>query len=110
MSQYASPIGVCLLVLLLASNVVYSQNSPENADDSGSWELVWADEFERDGRPTPAKWNDEIGYNEWPFDQPFHLILHLAVGGTWGGQEGIDPSIWPQRLEVDYVRVYKHRN
>ena len=43
---------------------------------------------------------------EWPFDHPFHLILNIAVGGSWGGQQGIDPDIWPQRMEVDYVRVY----
>lgn len=46
-------------------------------------------------------------FKEWPFDQPFHLILNLAVGGNWGGMEGIDDSIWPQRMEVDYVRVYQ---
>lgn len=54
--------------------------------------------------------NPDAGDEEWPFDQPFHLILHLAVGGTWGGMEGIDASIWPQRLEVEYVRVYEQRN
>ncbi|HEY3401859.1 MAG TPA: glycoside hydrolase family 16 protein [Ohtaekwangia sp.] len=46
-------------------------------------------------------------FNGWPFDQPFYLILNLAVGGNWGGKEGIDESIWPQRMEVDYVRVYQ---
>jgi hypothetical protein len=29
------------------------------------------------------------------------------VGGDWGGQQGIDEAIWPQKMEVDYVRVYK---
>ena len=43
----------------------------------------------------------------WPFDKPFYLILNLAVGGDWGGAEGVDESIWPQSMEVDYVRVYK---
>ena len=43
----------------------------------------------------------------WPFDKPFYLILNLAVGGDWGGTEGVDPDIWPQSMEVDYVRVYK---
>ncbi len=47
------------------------------------------------------------GYKGWPFDQRFHLIMNLAVGGNWGGKEGIDDSIWPQRMEVDYVRVYQ---
>ncbi|GAB3015654.1 glycoside hydrolase family 16 protein [Spirosoma pulveris] len=50
-----------------------------------------------------------LGSNEaqWPFDQPFFLILNVAVGGNWGGQKGVDESIWPQRMEVDYVRVYQ---
>jgi beta-glucanase (GH16 family) len=46
-------------------------------------------------------------FTGWPFDQRFHLILNQAVGGNWGGKEGIDDSIWPQRMEVDYVRVYQ---
>lgn len=43
----------------------------------------------------------------WPFDQPFHLILNIAVGGGWGGMQGIDPAIWPQQMVIDYVRVYQ---
>jgi beta-glucanase (GH16 family) len=46
-------------------------------------------------------------YKQWPFDKPFHLILNVAVGGTWGGAKGVDKSIWPQQLLVDYVRVYR---
>lgn len=44
--------------------------------------------------------------DDWPFDHPFHLILNVAVGGSWGGSRGVDDSIWPQSMEVDYVRVY----
>ena len=51
--------------------------------------------------------NTAADYQQWPFDKPFHLLLNLAVGGTWGGQQGVDPAIWPQRLEIDYVRVYQ---
>ncbi|MTB52549.1 family 16 glycosylhydrolase [Lewinella sp. W8] len=43
---------------------------------------------------------------EWPFDQPHYLLLNLAVGGNWGGSRGVDENIWPQRMEVDWVRVY----
>lgn len=49
------------------------------------------------------------GYQQWPFDKPFHFILNIAVGGTWGGAKGIDDTIWPQRMEIDYVRVYQPR-
>jgi beta-glucanase (GH16 family) len=51
--------------------------------------------------------NAVADYRQWPFDKPFHLLLNLAVGGTWGGQRGVDTTIWPQRLEIDYVRVYQ---
>lgn len=53
--------------------------------------------------------NENASSKEWPFDQPFHLILNLAVGGNWGGAKGVDDSIWPQRMEVDYVRVYQKK-
>lgn len=42
----------------------------------------------------------------WPFDQPFYILLNLAVGGNFGGQE-IDDSIFPQEFVIDYIRVYQ---
>ena len=54
--------------------------------------------------------NEGTGWKEWPFDKPFHLIINIAVGGMWGrAGGGIDDSIFPQRLLVDYVRVYESR-
>ena len=50
--------------------------------------------------------NEGKGTAEWPFDEYFHLIINLAVGGNWGGARGVDDTIWPQQLVVDYVRVY----
>ncbi|MCU0796174.1 MAG: glycoside hydrolase family 16 protein [Akkermansiaceae bacterium] len=44
---------------------------------------------------------------EWPFEKPFYLILNLAIGGSWGGAKGVDEAAFPQRMEVDYVRVYQ---
>ncbi len=51
--------------------------------------------------------NQHTGWQQWPYDKPFHVILNLAVGGDWGGAAGVDPNIWPQRLIVDYVRMYQ---
>ncbi|MFV0265505.1 MAG: family 16 glycosylhydrolase [Draconibacterium sp.] len=51
--------------------------------------------------------NNEEGPGAWPFDQPFHLILNLAVGGGWGGKHGIDSTLFPHHLLIDYVRVYQ---
>ncbi len=51
--------------------------------------------------------NEGTGWNAWPYDQPFQLILNVAVGGVWGrAGGGIDDAIFPQRMRVDYVRVY----
>lgn len=51
--------------------------------------------------------NEETGFMEWPFDQPFYLILNVAYGGNWGIKQGLDRGSLPQRMEVDYVRVYQ---
>lgn len=51
--------------------------------------------------------NEKSGWKAWPYDQPFQVILNVAVGGAWGrAGGGIDDSIFPQRMLVDYVRVY----
>ena len=53
--------------------------------------------------------NNHTNTDEWPFDQKFHLILNVAVGGMWGGKKGIDDSIFPQQMVVDYVRVFQKK-
>ena len=53
--------------------------------------------------------NEHGGVDVWPFDQPHYLILNLAIGGSWGGQKGIDESIFPQKFLIDYVRVYRKK-
>lgn len=51
--------------------------------------------------------NEHSGYDAWPFDNKMHLLLNIAVGGDWGGEQGVDETIWPQKMEIDYVRVYQ---
>jgi beta-glucanase (GH16 family) len=50
----------------------------------------------------------DAGSPQWPFDQPFYVILNIAVGGTWGGVEGVDPDIFPQEMRIDYVKMYSY--
>lgn len=64
-------------------------------------------DFLLDGKVYQQFLNERKTPNEWPFDQPFHLKLNVAVGGSWGGQKGIDDNIFPQQMSVDYVRVYQ---
>jgi beta-glucanase (GH16 family) len=51
--------------------------------------------------------NEGTGSRTWPFDKPQYLLINLAIGGSWGGQRGIDDSRFPHRYLVDYVRIYK---
>lgn len=44
---------------------------------------------------------------KWPFDKPQHMLLNVAVGGTWGGQKGVKANAFPAQMVVDYVRVYQ---
>lgn len=54
-------------------------------------------------RITPA---DAPG--EWVFNQPFFLILNVAVGGNFGGPPN-NFTPFPGVMAVDYVRVYKSK-
>ena len=51
--------------------------------------------------------NDNTGFTTWPFNRKFHMILNIAIGGNWGGAQGIDDTIFPATMEVDYVKAYK---
>ena len=53
--------------------------------------------------------NEHSDFAEWAFDKRFHLLLNLAIGGNWGGQKGIDESLFPHHFQVDYVRVYEKK-
>lgn len=52
--------------------------------------------------------NENKTYKEWPFDHPFFLIFNIAIGGDWGGVQGIDPALTEAIMEIDYVRVYSN--
>ncbi len=60
-----------------------------------------------DDKPYFSFRNEHSDATAWPFNKPFHLLLNIAVGGNWGGQKGVDASVYPQKMEVDYVRVYQ---
>ena len=60
-----------------------------------------------DGKPVLEFRKESSDPAKWPFDEPQYLILNLAIGGNWGGQQGIDRNIFPCKYEVDYVRVFQ---
>ncbi len=83
---------------------------PGVSNEFHTYSIEWTEDFIEialDGNPY-FKFNNEYKtWEEWPFDNEFHMILNIAIGGGWGGQQGIDTSAFPTQLEVDYVRVYQ---
>ena len=60
-----------------------------------------------DGKQQLSYDNRGLGRDDWPYDDPFYVILNLAWGGDWGGYRGIDENALPVTMEVDYVRVFQ---
>ncbi|MCK4345829.1 MAG: family 16 glycosylhydrolase [Bacteroidales bacterium] len=55
---------------------------------------------------TQTSWYSTNGEFPAPFDQRFHLLINVAVGGNWPGNPDATTT-FPQMLEIDYVRVYQ---
>ncbi|HEX8182718.1 MAG TPA: glycoside hydrolase family 16 protein [Candidatus Saccharimonadales bacterium] len=56
-------------------------------------------------------------YRSWPYDQRFYLIINIAMGGTWAGQDrknfpidGIDRDALPASLRVESIQYYPYIN
>jgi len=97
------------------NHLIGSQNGGSiniSIDDWHVYEIIWDEDkiyFIVDGLIYHDFENSDKSYKEWPFDQKFHLIMNIAVGGSWGGQQGIDATAFEgngQVMEVDWVRVY----
>ena len=89
----------------------YTLQQGDFADDFHVFAIEWEAEEIRwyvDGEhfQTQDSWYSDAGAFPAPFDQDFHLILNVAVGGNWPGAPD-DSTVFPQRMEVDWVRVYQ---
>jgi len=84
---------------------------PTATDSFHVYSLEWDSTYIRylvDDEPYFFIYNDSNGdEDKWPFNKPQYIILNLAVGGDWGGAQGIDPSVFPMEMKVDYVRVFE---
>jgi beta-glucanase (GH16 family) len=85
---------------------------PDNESAYHEYEIQWSPEkidFLVDDNLYFTFENEEKSSKEWPFDKEFYVIMNLAVGGNWGGKNGVDESIVGQQFLIDYVRVYKEK-
>ena len=75
------------------------------------YSMDWDPEYIRiyvDGSLYFSYFRENTGWQAWPYDHPYHPILNLAIGGWWGRAGGpIDDRIFPVRMEIDYVRLFK---
>lgn len=107
--------------------VHFGGESPRNTSAGGSYSIRLRDfsrafhDFAIEWVPGEIRWyvdgNLYHVQNEWyttaarfpaPFDQPFHLLLNVAVGGAGGTPD--NSSRFPQSMEIDYIRVYQSDN
>jgi Glycosyl hydrolases family 16/Carbohydrate binding domain/PKD-like domain/Secretion system C-terminal sorting domain len=82
------------------------------SDDFHVFSMEWAPNRVKiylDGILYFEKTNVDLAPYPWVFDKRFHLILNLAVGGSWGGNPN-GTTTFPQNMIVDYVRVYQKTN
>lgn len=105
----------------------FGGESPQNTSSGGSWTLPLRNfstsfhTFAMEWVPGEFRWYvDDLLYHtetDWyttearfpaPFDQPFHLLVNLAIGGAGGTPDA--SSRFPQTMEVDYIRVYQADN
>jgi beta-glucanase (GH16 family) len=76
------------------------------------YDLIWTTnsiQWFVDGKlyETQTNWSTARAPYPAPFNQPFYIILNLAVGGDYGG----DPeqhTAFPSEMQVDYIRVYDY--
>jgi len=108
----------------LYGTVHYGDPWPNNKWKSGILELPEGKDFSQEFHEFSVEWEPneirwymddslfatrvpaDLAPHRWPFDQNFHMILNLAVGGNWPGPPD-ENTTFPKYMWVDYVRVYK---
>ncbi len=79
------------------------------SDDFHVFSIVWEKDLIRwflDGNQYFSVKPADLAPEKYPFNERFHLILNLAVGGNWPGNPDA-ATVFPQQMLVDYVRVYQ---
>lgn len=88
----------------------YDLAAGDFSDDFHLYSLIWEkDQYQIlvdnqvyvSAKPSDIK----AAYN--PFNHPYYLLFNVAVGGDWPGSPDVNTA-FPQKMLVDYVRVYQH--
>jgi len=104
----------------LYGTIHYSSPSGDHEQSGGTYQLQ-SGTFANDYHVFSVEWDsagiqwfvDGIKYyttlHGKPFDKRFHMILNVAVGGNWPGSPD-NTATFPQKMYVDYIRVYQKIN
>lgn len=93
----------------LGNQVTHEMLCKGAEDDFHTYAIEWTKEkivTYVDGKVQLSYKSDGTVKN-YPYDKPFYIILNLAWGGDWGGNQGVDESALPTVMEVEYVRVFQ---
>jgi beta-glucanase (GH16 family) len=88
----------------------YALASGRLADDYHVFAVEWEPQeirfFVDDHLYATRKPSDLPPDTKWVYDHPFYILLNFAIGGEWPGSPDVSTK-FPQKMLVDYVRVYK---
>lgn len=91
------------------SSMTYYSKADIITDDYNVFALEWYAEklefFVNGIKTLTINKPQDGGYEKWPYDQEFYIILNQALGGDWPGE--INDSDLPQEFLIDWVRVYQ---
>lgn len=97
------------LELKKSENPISHSNSKLNVDEFNVFGLEWYPNklvYTLNGKETfvypKVKGVDSL---QWPFDQPFHILIDQQLGGKWVGK--INPDDLPVEMIIDYVKIYQ---
>ena len=118
-------VETCIDIHCAHAKLHYGDAWPKNASSGDSYKLPqgnFTDDFHifaidwREGKiewyvdgkrvQTQTKWSTTGGPFPAPFDQKFHLLLNLSVGGGFVGPVGANTK-FPAQYLIDYVRIYQ---
>ena len=96
----------------LQSTDLYTFAPGNGADKFHTYALEWTTNsinwfVDNDLYETQTNWSTANAPYPAPFDQPFYIIMNLAVGGKYDGDPDTN-TVFPGEMQVDYVRVYSN--
>lgn len=91
----------------------YTLSNGDFSDEFHVFTMIWDEhkiKFFVDDNPYVTIFFSSLNFNNNnnPFLKDFFILMNVAVGGNYGGNPDAT-TIWPQKMEVDYVRIFQKK-